>query len=139
MSNGEREVGLQQLEAMRVFARLGEISSFTQTADSLGLPKASPTHAIQQLEAWLNTRRFQRSTRKVQLTHDDLLSRDRVRDLLAAPHSAGWHRSDKVSRVDGLHPLCLPSLTPEFQPVQQLWPRSDESLADRSFDDLDPF
>ena len=38
------------LDHLQVFSRVAELSSFTQAADSLGLPKASVSSAVQQLE-----------------------------------------------------------------------------------------
>jgi len=61
---------MNHLEAMRIFQRVAELASFTQAADSLGLPKASVSAAVRQLEASLGTRLLQRTTRKVHVTQD---------------------------------------------------------------------
>ncbi len=71
------------LDCMHIFARVAELSSFTQAADSLGLPKASVSNAVQQLENQLGTRLLQRTTRKVQLTHDGQTYYERCKDMLA--------------------------------------------------------
>jgi DNA-binding transcriptional LysR family regulator len=65
------------------FVRVAELASFTQAADSLGLPKASVSSAVQQLEARLGARLLQRTTRRVQLSDDGRLYYERCRDLLA--------------------------------------------------------
>lgn len=71
------------LEATRTFLRVAELSSFTQAADRLGLPKASVSAAVQQLENHLGTRLLQRTTRRVQLTQDGQTYYERAQDLLA--------------------------------------------------------
>lgn len=73
---------MNQLEAMQVFVRVAELGSFTQAADSMGLPKARVSDAVQQLEALLGTRLLHRTTRKVQMTQDGQVVYERSRDLL---------------------------------------------------------
>lgn len=73
---------MDKLHAMTVFTRVAELSSFTQAATSLGLPKGSISMAVQKLEAHLGTRLLQRTTRKVVLTHDGELFYQRCKDLL---------------------------------------------------------
>jgi len=73
---------MNQLEAMQTFIRVAELASFTRAADSLGIPKASASTAVQQLEATLGTRLLHRTTRKVQMTHDGLAFYERCKDLL---------------------------------------------------------
>jgi transposase len=50
---------------------------------------------------------------------------------------AGFHRSAKVERPEGLDLLFLPSYSPELQPAERLWPLVDEAVANRLFADLD--
>jgi DNA-binding transcriptional LysR family regulator len=78
---GENTVN--QIEAMQIFRRVAELASFTQAADSLGLPKASISTAVQQLEALLGTRLLHRTTRRVQMTQDGQTFYERSTDLLA--------------------------------------------------------
>ncbi|CAO3434007.1 LysR family transcriptional regulator [Azospirillum doebereinerae] len=61
---------MDKLHAMRVFVRVVEVNSFTRAADTLGLPRASVTTTIQNLEASLGVRLLQRTTRKLSLTLD---------------------------------------------------------------------
>lgn len=70
-------------ESIKVFTRVSEMQSFTKAADSLGLPKASVSTIIQQLETQLGTRLFNRTTRKVQLTPDGVTFYERSKDLLS--------------------------------------------------------
>jgi DNA-binding transcriptional LysR family regulator len=73
---------MHPIEAMQIFNRVAELASFTRAADSLGIPKASASTAVQQLEATLGARLLHRTTRKVQLTHDGRAFYERSKDLL---------------------------------------------------------
>ncbi|MDO3383975.1 LysR family transcriptional regulator [Gilvimarinus algae] len=68
---------------MTVFVRVAEQASFTAAADSLGLPKASVSQAVSQLESQVGARLLQRTTRRVSLTPDGQAYYERCRDLLA--------------------------------------------------------
>lgn len=74
---------MNRLDAMQAFVRVAEMASFTRAADRLGLPKASVSTAVQQLEAWLGTQLLHRTTRRVQLTQDGQAFYERCQDLLA--------------------------------------------------------
>jgi DNA-binding transcriptional LysR family regulator len=70
-------------EQLQIYTRVAELASFTQAADSLGLPKASVSQAVQQLESSLGTRLLHRTTRRVQTTQDGQVFYERCKDLLA--------------------------------------------------------
>jgi len=74
---------VNQIETMQIFIRVAELASFTAAAEALGLPKASASIAVQQLENQLGTRLLHRTTRKVQLTQDGQVFFERSLDLLA--------------------------------------------------------
>ncbi|GLQ50992.1 LysR family transcriptional regulator [Dyella flava] len=74
---------MNRIEAMHIFVRVAELASFTKAADSLGLPKASTSTAVQQLEAQLGTQLLHRTTRKVQMTQDGQRFYERCKTLLA--------------------------------------------------------
>lgn len=76
-------MSLDRVEAMRIFSQIAELGSFTQTAQSLSLPKASVSKAMQQLESQLGTQLLFRTTRRVTLTQDGELYYQRCKDLLA--------------------------------------------------------
>ena len=73
---------MNPIDRMQIFARVAELNSFTQAAQVLGLPKASASLAVQQLEAQLGTRLLHRTTRRVQLTQDGQAYYERCKDLL---------------------------------------------------------
>ncbi|GAB3065082.1 LysR family transcriptional regulator [Stenotrophomonas tumulicola] len=73
---------MDSLEQLRTFLHVAERGSFTRAADSLGLPKASVSLAVQRLETAMGTQLLHRTTRRVQLTADGEQLFQRARDLL---------------------------------------------------------
>ena len=61
---------MDRIDAMRLFTRVVEQRSFTQAAQDLNLPRSTVTDAIKQLEARLQVRLLQRTTRHVSPTLD---------------------------------------------------------------------
>lgn len=61
---------MDRFQAMRLFTRIVELGSFSRAAENLGLPRASATQIIKQLEAHLGVRLLQRTTRQVRTTLD---------------------------------------------------------------------
>ncbi len=59
---------MDQLSAMRCFARVVEAGNFTRAADSLEMPNATLSKQVQELEAHLGVRLLQRTTRRVTVT-----------------------------------------------------------------------
>jgi DNA-binding transcriptional LysR family regulator len=114
---------LNRIEAMHIFVRVAELASFTQAANAMGLPKASISTAVQQLERELGTRLLHRTTRRVQMTQDGQVFYERSKDLLAdfeeLQHLFHNHDADLQGRLRVDMPsavardLVLPRL-PEF-------------------------
>jgi DNA-binding transcriptional LysR family regulator len=61
---------MDRIDAMRVFARVVERGSFIRAAQDLRLPASTATDAVKQLEARLDVRLLQRTTRQVRATLD---------------------------------------------------------------------
>lgn len=61
---------MDRLDTLQLFTRIVEQNSFTRAADMLGIPRATATHAIKELEARLGTRLLERTTRHVRPTLD---------------------------------------------------------------------
>jgi DNA-binding transcriptional LysR family regulator len=59
---------MDQLLAMRTFARVVEAGNFSRAADSLDMPNATVSKLVQDLEAHLGVRLLQRTTRRVTVT-----------------------------------------------------------------------
>jgi DNA-binding transcriptional LysR family regulator len=120
-------------ELLQIYARVAELASFTQAADSLGLPKASVSQAVQQLETRLGTRLLLRTTRRVQTTPDGQLFYERCKDVLAdvdelqSMFQQGGHALRGRLRVD----------MPSGVARQQVLPRLGEFLAAHPLLDLE--
>jgi hypothetical protein len=50
---------------------------------------------------------------------------------------AGWHTSTPLRVPDHLHLRFLPAYSPELNPAEQLWPRTNTALAHQHFKTLD--
>ncbi len=74
---------MNKLDSMQVFVRVAELASFTRAAESLGIPKATASTAVQHLETTFGARLLHRTTRKVQMTQDGQAYYERCKDLLA--------------------------------------------------------
>lgn len=99
---------MNPFDAMQVFVRVAEMASFTRAADSLGLPKASVSLAVQQLESRLGVRLLQRTTRRVQLTPDGQAYLARCLDLLADMDELDQMFRDDETGVHGRLRVDLP-------------------------------
>lgn len=74
---------MDRIDELRIFVRLAESQSFTQTADLLRMPRSTVSTALQELERRVGARLLQRSTRQVSLTEDGSAFYERALRLLA--------------------------------------------------------
>jgi LysR family transcriptional regulator for bpeEF and oprC len=74
---------MDRLDQLRVFVRVAELSGFSRAAVDLGLPRATVSAAVAQLETSLGQRLLARTTRQVRLTPDGESLLLRARALLA--------------------------------------------------------
>jgi len=73
---------MDQIQTMRVFARVVEAGTFTRAAESLGLPKGTVTRLVQHLEGRLKVKLLNRTTRRVTVTPDGAAYYERTHRLL---------------------------------------------------------
>lgn len=73
---------MNELDTIQVFLRVAELESFSGAARQLGLPNATVSAAVRQLEQSLGTRLLQRTTRRVQITQEGQTFYARSRELL---------------------------------------------------------
>ena len=114
---------MDQLVAMKVFARVAERGSFAQAADELDISRAAASAHVAQLEKHLGVRLLNRTTRKVSLTAEggDYLKRARriLDEVADAEETLRGTRSKPQGRLRVDVPvsfgryLLLPAL-PEF-------------------------
>jgi DNA-binding transcriptional LysR family regulator len=71
------------LESLRIFAKVAELSSFTRAGEQLGMPKARVSLRLKKLEGELGSPLLQRSTRLVRLTPEGEQLLARAHHLLA--------------------------------------------------------
>jgi len=73
---------MDRLLAMQAFVRVVEAGTFTKAADSLAMPKPTVTRLVQTLEAHLQTKLLNRTTRRVTVTAEGAAYYDRAVRLL---------------------------------------------------------
>jgi len=73
---------MDQIQTMRVFARVVEAGTFTKAAVSLELPKGTVTRLVQHLEGRLKVKLLNRTTRRVTVTPDGAAYYERTTRLL---------------------------------------------------------
>jgi len=109
-------------QSFGVFVRVAEKLSFSQAAEALGLPNASVSTIIQELESRLGVRLLERTTRRVSLTPDGANFLEKCRQLLADVEEAqAMFRAEparikgkvRVEMSAGMAGLIVPRL-PEF-------------------------
>ncbi|SNR96086.1 DNA-binding transcriptional regulator, LysR family [Methylobacillus rhizosphaerae] len=126
---------METIEAIKRFVRVAELASFTRAADQLGLPKASISNAVQQLESQLGTQLLHRTTRKVQLTPDGQVFYERGKHLLGEVDEL-WtlFQGDDASvsgivRVDMSYPLARNVVIPQLPDFLQRYPNMQIELS----------
>ena len=111
------------LEALRVFAKVAELASFSRAAEQLGLAKGRVSTCVRELEERVGARLLQRTTRRVRMTPDGERFLDASKELLAdaeqlhamfRPAASGLAGRLRIDLPHGLaRRLVIPRL-PEF-------------------------
>ncbi len=135
---------MDQLAAMRVFARVVETTSFTRAAESLSMGQATVTKAVQHLEARLQTKLLNRNTRRVLPTADGLAYYERSVRVLAelddmeAEISSSRRTPSGRLRVEIAGAMCDLVVIPALKEFRALYPdiQLDFGVSDRSVDYL---
>jgi DNA-binding transcriptional LysR family regulator len=73
---------MNELDTIQVFLKVAELESFSGAARQLGLPNATVSAAVRQLEQQLGARLLQRTTRRVQMTQEGEAFHARSREVL---------------------------------------------------------
>jgi DNA-binding transcriptional LysR family regulator len=133
---------MNQLLAIRAFARVVEAGSFTKAADSLDMPNATLSKLVQELEAHLAVRLLQRTTRRVTVTPEGQLYYEKtnliLRNLEDVDISFNVARSKPRGhlRVDVGGSTASDVLIPALPDFMARYPdiRVDLGVSDRSVD-----
>lgn len=99
---------MDHLQAMRVFARVAHLGSFTKAAEQLQLPRPTVSNAVQYLEKHLKIRLLQRTTRRVALTAEGATYYERCVQLLADLDDAETLFEDAGASPRGVIRVDLP-------------------------------
>ena len=129
-------------ESLKRFIRVAELGSFTKAAESLSLPKASVSQAVQQLETRLQTQLFHRTTRTVQLTPDGQLFYEKSKDVLSEIEEletlfiSDDRQVSGVIRVNMSHPMARHLVIPALPAFLQRYPNLNIEISseDRKVD-----
>ncbi|MDZ5649107.1 LysR family transcriptional regulator [Nitrospirillum sp. BR 11828] len=125
---------MDRFDAMRVFTRIVERRSFTAAAEDLGMPRATVTHTLQQLEGRLGTRLLNRTTRHVSPTLDGEAFYQRCLRLLADVEEAegAFRATDPkgLLRVDVHGTLARRYLFPALPDLLARHPGLDLSISE---------
>ena len=100
---------MDRIDSLKVFIRVAEAGSFTAAAEGLGLPRASVSLAVQQLEARLGTRLLHRTMRSVQPTPDGAALLERARQIAADMAEVEERFQRAPARLRGHLRVDLPS------------------------------
>lgn len=133
---------VNKLELLRTFVRVSEVSSFTQAAESLGLPRSTVSEQVRALERLLGTQLFNRTTRRVQATQDGALLYERSKDLLSGMDEIESLFSANDAELAGRLRIDLPTMMarrviiPALPQFLQRFPRLEVELSctDRQVD-----
>lgn len=101
---------MNQLEAMRAFARVAEFGSFTRAGETLDLSRAVVSAQVQALERHLGVALFARTTRRVTLTGDGSSYLARCRRILAEIEVADDEMRGSRERVQGRLKVDMPAM-----------------------------
>lgn len=100
---------MDRIDHLRVFVRIAACRSFAQAADQLGLPRATVSLALQQLESRLGARLLNRTTRRVGLTQDGEALLERAAALIADMEDIEQQFRPSAGRAVGRLRVDVPS------------------------------
>ncbi len=138
----EKEQCVDRIDTMRAFVRVVEAGSFTKAAETLHLSRTTVTQLVQQLEARLQLKLLNRTTRKVNVTEDGAAYYERIVLLLAElddvegglPNASAAPQGQL--RVDVPSPLATMILVPALPDFHARYPdiQFDMGASDRKVD-----
>ncbi|EGT5680076.1 LysR substrate-binding domain-containing protein [Cronobacter turicensis] len=104
---------MKNLEPLMIFARVAEMKSFTQAAESLGIQKGRASVVVRELEQEIGATLLNRTTRTVQLTEEGRAFYTRARDLLAEADELKSMFSQSETALRGRLRVDMPAVLAE--------------------------
>ncbi|MDK1227137.1 LysR substrate-binding domain-containing protein [Cronobacter turicensis] len=104
---------MKNLEPLMIFARVAEMKSFTQAAESLGIQKGRASVVVRELEQEIGATLLNRTTRTVQLTEEGRAFYTRARDLLAEADELKFMFSQSETALRGRLRVDMPAVLAE--------------------------
>jgi LysR family transcriptional regulator for bpeEF and oprC len=92
---------MDQLQGMRVFARVAELGSFARAANDLDMSRAMASSYVAQLEQHLGTRLLHRTTRKVTVSPEGAVYLERCKRILEEVQAADDEMRHARARPQG--------------------------------------
>lgn len=114
MRTNSADAPCETLADMAVFARVVEAGSFSAAARALGVTPSAVSRQIGRLEAALQVRLLERSTRKLRLTEVGAAVERRCRDIVEAAQSVRAISASHVETPRGLLRVSLPKAFGRF-------------------------
>lgn len=111
---------MDRIDQLRIFVRVAQSGGFSVAAEQLGLPRPTVSLAIQQLEARLGARLFNRTTRRVSLTQDGEALLERSQPLVADAEELEQLFRPQARALQGRLRVDLPSRIARRQVVPAL-------------------
>lgn len=99
---------MDQLQGMRVFARVAELGSFARAADDLDMSRAMASSYVAQLEKHLGTRLLHRTTRKVTVSPEGAVYLERCKRILGEVQAADDEMRHARARPQGKLRIDVP-------------------------------
>lgn len=135
---------MEQLLAIRAFARVVEVGGFTRAADSLDMPNATVSKLVQDLETHLRVKLLQRTTRGVTVTLEGQEYYDKTARVLADLEdidtglAIARNKPRGKLRVDIGSSTARDVLIPALPDFLERYPdiRMDLGVSDRSVDQI---
>ncbi|ELY2856228.1 LysR family transcriptional regulator [Cronobacter dublinensis] len=104
---------MKNLEPLFIFARVAEMKSFTQAAESLGIQKGRASVVVRELEQAIGATLLTRTTRTVQLTEEGRAFYARARDLLSDAEELTSMFSHSTTSLRGRLRVDMPAVLAE--------------------------
>ncbi len=118
---------MDRLGSISLFAKAVETGSFSEAARQSGLSPSSVSRRIEELEAWVGSALFHRTTRRLNLTEAGHSFYEQTRDIFLDLEEARTLAGQRQNHASGLIRMTVPDgmeqhLLPALNDFQEKWP-----------------